>query len=136
MNRKAWRKARKSTTKTVGDIVVSDAEDQTAHTEGLSTEPRLAEDTIEYECCICRDDFPFSGGVAHCEEHFTCNSCVVDAYNAAIADIDAFPAQCCSQHGNQPACACLPRVLYIVLKCYQGSRIEVEVEVVFLIIST
>ncbi|CAN9415043.1 unnamed protein product [Alternaria alternata] len=96
MNRKAWRKARKSATKTVGDIVVSDAEDQTAHTEGLSTEPRLAEDTIEYECCICRDDFPFSGGVAHCEEHFTCNSCVVDAYNAAIADIDAFPAQCCS----------------------------------------
>ncbi|RYN37891.1 hypothetical protein AA0112_g4126 [Alternaria arborescens] len=96
MNRKAWRKARKSTTKTVGDIVVSDAEDQTAHTEGLSTEPRLAEDTIEYECCICRDDFPFSGGVTHCEEHFTCNSCVVDAYNAAIADIDAFPAQCCS----------------------------------------
>jgi hypothetical protein len=29
MNRKAWRKARKSATKTVGDIVVSDAEDQT-----------------------------------------------------------------------------------------------------------
>ncbi|CAN9362874.1 unnamed protein product [Alternaria alternata] len=96
MNRKAWRKARKSATKTVGDIVVSDAEDQTAHTEGLSTEPRLFEDTIEYECCICGDDFPFSAGVAHCEEHFTCNSCVVDAYNAAIADIDAFPAQCCS----------------------------------------
>ncbi|CAN9338000.1 unnamed protein product [Alternaria alternata] len=79
MNRKAWRKARKSATKTVGDIVVSDAEDQTAHTEGLSTEPRLFEDTIEYECCICGDDFPFSAGVAHCEEHFTCNSCVVDA---------------------------------------------------------
>jgi len=60
-----------------GDIVVSVAEDQKAHAKVSSSQPQLAEDTIEYECCICADDFPFSAGVAHCEEHFMCNSCVV-----------------------------------------------------------
>jgi hypothetical protein len=60
-----------------GDIVVSVAEDQKAHAKVPSSQSQLAEDTIEYECYICADDFPFSAGVAHCEEHFTCNCCVV-----------------------------------------------------------
>lgn len=52
-----------------GDVVVSVAEDQKAHAKIPSSQPQLAEDTIEYECCICADDFPSSAGVAHCEEH-------------------------------------------------------------------
>ncbi|KAG9195674.1 hypothetical protein G6011_00795 [Alternaria panax] len=96
MNRKALRKARKSAAKTAGDIVVSVANDQEARAEESSIKLRPDEDTIEYECCICGDDFSFSNGVAHCAAHFMCNECVVDAYKAAIADMEAFPAQCCT----------------------------------------
>jgi hypothetical protein len=38
---------------------------------------------------------PYDEGVAPYEEHFLCNSCVVDSFDTAIKDTEAFPAQCC-----------------------------------------
>jgi hypothetical protein len=89
---KALRKARKTAVKATNDAparVVADVEVQTQ-------EPAPSDDIVKYECCICGEDFPVEEGVAPCISHFLCASCVVDAHNAALNDIDAFPVQCCN----------------------------------------
>lgn len=59
--------------------------------------PINSEEKVQYECCICRDEFFLADGVAPCEEHFLCNECVVSSFDAALNDIDSFPAQCCKE---------------------------------------
>jgi len=96
MNHKALRKARKSAGRVAKGRVCVVNEQEACAGESPSIDTRPIEDTVQYECCICGDDFIFSEGVAHCTEHFMCNNCVVDAYNAALADTEAFPARCCT----------------------------------------
>jgi len=96
MNHKALRKARKSAGRVAKGRVCEANEQEACARESPSIDTRPIEDTVQYECFICGDDFIFSEGVAHCTEHFMCNNCVVHAYNAALADTEAFPARCCT----------------------------------------
>jgi hypothetical protein len=91
MNRKALREARKTAAKATKFVPVRVVDDDGARAQ----ESALSRDAATYECCICCDDLPFDEGVAPCGEHFWCNACVVDAFNVALNDTAAFPAQCC-----------------------------------------
>lgn len=88
------RKALRSTRK----IKAKALKPSTVHKIGQikDAESEVSEESVAYECCICRDDFPLAEGVVPCEAHFTCNECVVAAFDAALNSMELFPARCCT----------------------------------------
>ncbi|KAF2729350.1 hypothetical protein EJ04DRAFT_527882 [Polyplosphaeria fusca] len=51
---------------------------------------------VEYECCVCFEDFPLSQGTICCWEHFVCGGCAVEVFNRSLKNINEFPASCCT----------------------------------------
>ena len=91
LSRKALRSARKIAAKGRHISTASRIADTNVQDQGAASL-----DSVVYECCICRDDFPFAEGVAPCEAHFICNDCVVDSFDAALSNMELFPAKCCT----------------------------------------
>jgi hypothetical protein len=94
---KAVRKARKNTQETQTTTNNNGLAEAVSINIASNSAPIDSEETVQYECCICRDNFFLIDGVVPCEEHFLCNDCVVSSFDAALNDMDLFPAQCCKE---------------------------------------